>query len=192
MLTESDGTDVQTQQDGEGTLFERRYWADVQHSVFTPEDVMTYIKSHFNDFSPDLLAKFEKTEGQEEVMSEGDEMSIEILGPWNGDVRVTHSEATWFELITLEGHPEAGTIRFKATELPDVPGGVHFEIRSLARARDNIVALAHEKLGIGMVVQERMWREFCTRVADFTHGELIGEVQSRTLNRDEESWWAGV
>lgn len=182
--------EVQEQQDGAGTLFERRYWVDVQGSQVTPQELMRHIMEHFNEFSPDVLAKFEKSGGQDDGLEVDDEFHIRILGPWNGDVRVTKVDDHSFEFVTLEGHPEAGTIRFQAAPLTEFERGLHFEIRSLARARDGLVAFAHEKLGVGMWIQARMWLTFCRRVAEFTGGEIIGEAQSHTLDRDDVSWWA--
>lgn len=189
MTEHEEHLEVQEESDGTGTLFERRYWVDVQGSRLTPTELMTYIRTNFNEFSPDVLAKFAKTEGDEEELEVDDEFHIRILGPWNGDVRVTEVDDHSFEFVTLEGHPEAGTIRFQAMKRAGEDDGLHFEIRSLARARDGLVGFMHEKLGVGMWVQEKMWMTFCKRVAHFTEGEIVGEVQSETVDRDEVSWW---
>lgn len=182
---------VQAQHDGVGTLFERRYWVDILGSQFTPHELMSYIMGNFNEFSPDILAKFEKTEeGDEGGLEVDDEFHIRILGPWNGNVRVTEVNDHSFEFVTLEGHPEAGTIRFQAEVLGELERGLHFEIRSLARARDGLVAFAHEKLGVGMWIQEKMWLAFCRRVAEHTCGQMIDEPQSQTLERGDVSWWS--
>ena len=189
MTENSEQLDVQAACDGSGTLFERRYWVDLRSSRVSPRELMSHIRTNFNDFSPDVLAKFDKVEGSEKELAVDDEFHIRILGPWNGDVRVTKVDEHSFEFITLEGHPEAGTIRFQALERAGEEGGLHFEIRSLARARDDLIGFMHEKLGVGMWIQEKTWLTFCQRVAQFTQGEIVGEVQSATVEREEESWW---
>ena len=59
---------------------------------------------------------------------------IKILGPWNGDVRVTDLGPDFFELTTLENHPEAGRIRFTLAPHATLPDTVRFEIHSRARS----------------------------------------------------------
>lgn len=189
MTENAEHLEEQRASDGEGTLFERRYWVDLKGSKVSPPELMTYIRTNFNEFSPNVLAKFDKTEGNDEDLEVDDEFHIRILGPWNGDVRVTEVDDHSFEFVTLEGHPEAGTIRFQAMKRAGEEDGLHFEIRSLARTRDGLVAFMHEKLGVGMWVQEKMWMTFCRRVAQYAEGEIVGEVQSATVDRDEVSWW---
>lgn len=187
-------SEIQALQDGTGTIFERVYWVEVKGSVMTAAEVMTYVRRHFDQFCPDLLAKFEKTEGKRELRV-GDEFHIKIVGPWNGDVTVAQVSERAFQYQTLVGHPEAGTIDFEATDLPassdpqspdtssPALGNLRFEIRSVAAARDGVVSFFHEKLGVGMKIQEQMWLSFCARVADFTHGEVTEPPQSRTVER---------
>ncbi|MEJ7664031.1 MAG: DUF1990 family protein [Hymenobacter sp.] len=67
--------------------------------------------------------------------------------------------------MTLEGHPEAGRIRFEAHALDGRPDALRFEIHSLARSRDGLVAFAYDTLGGGKLMQEATWVEFCRRVA---------------------------
>ena len=47
-------------------------------------------------------------------MRVGDEFTIRIPGPWDGPVRAVEVDATSFGFVTLEGHLEAGRIRFGA------------------------------------------------------------------------------
>lgn len=185
----SEDKEVQTKEDGEGTLFERRYWVDIEDSPFTAVDLMAYIKGNINQFTASYLADFEKSKGLDDNLKEGDEFSIKILGPWDGEVRVTDVDECSFEFITLEGHPEAGTIRFRASDgIDNTKSQIHFEIRSLAKSRDGLVAFLSEGLGVGLLVQERMWLTFCKNVADFAHGRIMQEPQSSTVSR-EETWW---
>lgn len=185
----SEDKEVQTKEDGEGTLFERRYWVDIEDSPFTAVDLMAYVKGNINQFTASYLADFEKSKGLDDNLKEGDEFSIKILGPWDGEVRVTDVDECSFEFITLEGHPEAGTIRFRASDgIDNTKSQIHFEIRSLAKSRDGLVAFLSEGLGVGLLVQERMWLTFCKNVADFAHGRIIQEPQSSTVSR-EETWW---
>lgn len=178
--------DLQPQQEGDGQLFERRYWVDIKNSPFTAEDVMNYVMGHINEFALSFLAEFEKSKGSSDEMQQGDEFSVQIAGPWNGEVRVIQVDETSFEFMTLEGHPEAGTIRFRAIDLEQ---GFRFEVRSLARTSTGMVTFLQETLRVGMKLQETMWLTYCQNIAEWSHGEIVSPPQSLTVNR-EDSWWA--
>ena len=146
---------------------------------------MAEVQADVPHFSPDALADFKKKDGDDGPIKVGDEFHITILGPWNGSVRGTDVGATSFGFITLEGHPEAGRIRFEAHNLDERPGVLRFEIRSRARSRDGLVAFAYHTTGIGKRVQEATWVEFCRRVAAASGGQAQGDVVVETLTHDE-------
>lgn len=168
---------------GSGPLFERRYWIDVQHPRQSAPELLEHIKCNLPDFSPDLLADFEKAKGEPHTLREGDEFRIKILGPWNGDVRVTEIGADYFELVTLESHPEAGRIRFSLRPHATLPDTVRFEIHSWARSRDGLVAFTYDTLGLGKRIQQQTWEAFCLRVADHSRGLLLGPVHVETVKQ---------
>lgn len=165
---------------GSGPLLERRYCIDIVRPRYAAAELMQQIQCDVAHFSPDLLADFEKTAGENHHLAVGDEFSIKILGPWNGQVRVTDVTPTSFELATLDGHPEAGRIRFGLLPHPDRADALRFEIRSWARSRDGLVAFMYDKVGAGKRVQEQTWRIFCERVAAASGGAAFGGVQVRT------------
>ncbi|NVO86308.1 DUF1990 family protein [Hymenobacter sp. P5252] len=166
---------------GSGPYFERRYWIDIQHPRQPADTLLRHIECHLPDFSSDLLADFEKSRGTEGGLEVGDEYSIKILGPWNGEVRVTEASTDFFELTTLESHPEAGRIRFSLRPHATLPDTVRFEIHSWARSRDGLVAFTYDTLGLGRRVQQQTWEVFCQRVADFSGGLWLGPVQVETI-----------
>ncbi|SET80995.1 DUF1990 family protein [Hymenobacter actinosclerus] len=168
---------------GSGPLFERRYWVDVQRPRQSAAELLHHIECHLPDFSPDLLADFEKSKGTEGCLTVGDEYSIKILGPWNGDVRVAEMGEDFFELATLKNHPEAGRIRFSLRAHATLPETLRFEIHSWARSRDGLVAFTYDTLGLGRRVQQQTWETFCQRVADFSGGLLLGPVQVETIKQ---------
>ncbi|MBC6697592.1 hypothetical protein [Hymenobacter sp. BT190] len=170
---------------GSGAFFERRYWVDVQHARQPAAELLDHIKCNLPDFSPDLLANFEKSKGTAHCLSTGDEFRIKILGPWNGDVRVTDIGDDFFELATLESHPEAGRIQFSLCPHATLPDTLRFEIHSKARSRDGLVAFTYDTLGMGKKVQQQTWETFCQRVAEFSGGLLLGPVQVETIRQDE-------
>ena len=170
---------------GSGPLLERRYFIDVQRARHSPAQLMAEVQANVPRFSPDALANFKKKAGADSTLKVGDEFSITILGPWDGCVRVTEVSATAFEFITLEGHPEAGRIRFEAHYLDESPDVLRFEIRSSARSRDGLVAFAYDTLGGGKLMQEATWTAFCRRVAAARGGNALVDVIVETFRHDE-------
>ena len=185
LISAGAASDEQPAAQGSGPWLERRYFIDVARPRHTPAALMAEVMADPRRFSPELLADFEKQEGAEGGLQVGDEFHITILGPWNGSVRVTEVGLTSFEFITLEGHPEAGRIRFEAHYLDERPGVLRFEIRSRARSRDGLVAFAYATTGIGKKVQEATWKEFCARVAQASGGQALGEVTVETHTCEE-------
>ncbi|MDQ2793013.1 MAG: DUF1990 domain-containing protein [Bacteroidota bacterium] len=170
---------------GSGPLLERRYFIDVVRPRKSPALLMADVQADVPHFSPEALADFQKKNGDDGPIKVGDEFHITILGPWNGSVRVTEVSATAFELITLEGHPEAGRIRFETHWLDESPDVLRFEIRSAARSRDGLVAFAYDTLGGGKLMQEATWTEFCRRVAQASGGQALHDVVVETFRHDE-------
>jgi hypothetical protein len=169
---------------GSGPWLERRYYIDIVRPHLTPAQLMAQVQADLPHFSPDLLADFKKQSGDEHApLKVGDEFGIKILGPWNGRVRVTHAGPTSFEFITLEGHPEAGRIRFEAHALDGRADALRFEIHSRARSRDGLVAFAYDTIGGGLLMQEATWAEFGRRVAAVCGGQTLADVVVETVRR---------
>lgn len=166
---------VQTADDGEGPRYHRRYHVDIAHAALTPEEIVARIASDPNDFCPSEIARFEKVTGAPDRLAVGDDLVVHIASPWNGPVRVAETTPTSFTLATLDGHMEAGQIRFSAERRPGDEGTVRFTIESWARSSDRVVDALYDKLGIARGVQGAMWTFFCERVAEMA-GEKQGAV----------------
>jgi hypothetical protein len=179
-----DGVRLQLPSDGVGPLFHRRYWVDIAHAKQRPETVMALIQENVGAFAPPELAKFTKVKGHPQQMAVGDEYAIEILGPWNGAVRVIEVNPRSFAFVTLEGHPEAGQICFQIGSSPVAPRTLRFSIMSWARSRDMLVSLTYHEGGVGKVVQENVWVAFCEKVIEACGGEIIGEPNVVTEERE--------
>ncbi len=170
---------VQTPDDGSGPLFFRAYHLDFRSPRASASDVMQKIHTNIDDFSPTEIARFERTHGKRGKLSPGDEFYIHIRAPWDGPVRVVEVGPLRFRLVTLAGHMEAGTIRFRVIERP---GGVlRFEIASCARSSGALVNLAYDLFGVARGGQELMWSGFCERVCEAAGGEALDDVQVRTF-----------
>jgi hypothetical protein len=172
--------DEQPAAQGTGPELARRYYLDVERPRLSPAQLMAAVQADLPSFSPGLLASFERARGAEGALHVGDEFHIKILGPWNGSVRVTEVSSTFFELVTLAGHPEAGRIRFEVHALDGRADALRFEIRSRARSRDGLVAFTYDTIGGGRLMQEATWVEFCQRVGQASGGQALGPVVVET------------
>lgn len=164
---------VQLEGEGFGKLLGRHYAVRLR-SMLQPSALMDRVKQNLSALSPDELAAFEKTNGSAWGLKLGDEFDIQILGPWNGSVRVIEVTSDAFSFVTLRGHPEAGKIRFAVKR--GAAGELLATITSWARSRDAVVDLGYDKLGLGKGLQTTTWHTFLERIAILSESEMIGEV----------------
>jgi uncharacterized protein (UPF0548 family) len=169
---------VQLPVDGDGALFYRRYCVQIAGSRLTAAALIREVGLRFSQLTPTALADFEKVKGKPWSLEVGDEFDIVLLGPWNGSVRVIEVLPDSFCFVTLEGHPEAGQIRFRA--VPGQDGALTFEIVSWARSRDPLVGLAYG--AGGKEVQKSTWVQFLESVVELSGGtqaEITVETQEK-------------
>lgn len=183
----------QNSSEGCGPLYHRKYRVVLrgvsrENALFT----MALLQADINEFSPQLLARFEKREGAEGKLSPGDRFQIYISGPWNGPVRVGEVEDDSFALHTLEGHMEAGEINFRIEE---EEGVLYFTIESVARSKDPLVDLVYDKIPVARLAQTTMWNCVCRTFAAAARRVELGyaekgldpRVEVQTEKREEGS-----
>jgi hypothetical protein len=146
-----------------------------------PEELVARIAADLDRVAPSEFASFNKVLGAERDMAAGDEYVVRMPGPWDGPVRVVERTPTAFRFATLEGHLEAGQIRFTAQdgEL------LEFRIESWARAGDRLSNLLYHHLRMSKEVQLHMWTSMLERVAELSGGRLTGGLEIRTRRVDE-------
>ena len=177
---------VQDEKDGVGAHFHRRYQVDVAESTLTPAELMAEIGRDIQRFVPDEIAVFDKTVGARGQLAVGDEYHIAIKAPWDGPVRVVDATPTRFTLATLDGHLEAGQIRFQAADHPSQSGAVRFAIESWARSADPAVDWFYDTAGVAKAAQRAMWTFFCNQVADACGGRTLGDVEVLTERQPDD------
>jgi len=164
---------------GRGPLFFRSYHIDIQDPEVDAGELMQRVQADPDAFTPGEIARFEKTCGDPDGMSEGDEYYIHIRAPWDGPVRVAEVREDGFRLVTLEGHMEAGAIRFRFLDRPH--GVLRFEIASCARSAGPAVHAAYDKLRVARGGQQLMWTRFCQKVAEESGGAVEEGVEVHTF-----------
>ena len=179
---DADHGDVQRPRDGVGPLFHRFYRARIRDSEMEPDALLTRVSSDPDAVSPSEFASFQKVEGEDGRMRVGDEFVVRMPGPWDGPVRVVDVAPSSFRLVTLEGHLEAGQIRFGAERSQ---GLVDFSIESWARSADRLCDLLYDRLRMAKEVQLHMWVSFLERAVELSGGRREGCVDVLTRRVDE-------
>ena len=117
-------------------------------------------------------------------MRVGDEYRVRMAGPWDGPVRVAERTPTSFRLVTIDGHLEAGQIRFSAQQREDA---IVFEIESWARSSSGFVHMLYDGLRMAKEIQVHMWVSVLQRVAEISGGRVTGGIDIHTRRVAEPS-----
>lgn len=141
----------------------------------SPSTLIDTVAENLNRAAPEM-AVFRKTRGTDRQLQYGDEFVVRMPGPRDGPVRVAHSDATSFVLITLNGHLEAGQIECRADADGDI---LRFEIESWARAGD-LSHLLYNRLQLAKEMLLNMWSHFFLRAAALAGGRPQHGVTIRT------------
>jgi hypothetical protein len=173
--------DVQRPADGAGPLFHRLYRARIREARLGPAELVARITADLDRVAPSEFASFHKLGGEEGTMAVGDEYVVRMPGPWDGPVRVVERTPSSFSFVTLDGHLEAGQIRFAAHD-GDL---LEFRIESWARSGDWLSNLLYHHLRMSKEVQLHMWSSMLERVAQLAGGRLTGGIEIRTWRVDQ-------
>ncbi len=167
--------------DGAGPLLHRRYGVLIRDTAMDPATLIDAIAADLNRASPEM-AVFHKTRGEQGTIRAGDELVVRMPGPWDGPVLVQNRDDVSFELVTLNGHLEAGQIEFRASRTDD--DLLRFDIESWCRAGDRLSDLLYNRLRLAKEIQLNMWTHFCLRAAALAHGRPTGGVTIVTRRLD--------
>ncbi len=170
--------DVQGIDDGYGPLMHRCYVARVRAAELTARELIRVFGEKPNRAAPKALGSFEKLRGEEGELREGDEFTVRIPGPWDGPVRAVDVGETSFTLATLDGHLEAGRIRFSARDL--APGRLEIRIEAWARGGDRVSNLLFDRVPVNKEVQLHMWTSVLERLMEISGGRRDGRLDITT------------
>ena len=178
----TDRSDHQGLEDGYGPLMHRRYVARVKDAELTAEELMDRFAGVPNRAAPKALGSFVKLKGEEGVLRVDDEFTVRMPGPWDGPVRCVEIIGNGFGLATLDGHLEAGRIRFTADDLDS--GCLEVRIEAWARGGDRISNLLFDRLPVNKEVQLHMWTSVLERLIKLSGGTRDGRVNITTRRVD--------
>lgn len=176
--------------EGTGTLHRQRYWADIRGCQLTADELFAVVRTEFYRLAPGGLLEVGAEPGSQTAMEEGATLTLEIPLRGHIQVRCVDTSDRTITMVTLEGHPLAGVIRF---DVQDAPGdSLRFEVRSFTRSADLI-----DRIGMrtfGQVAQRATWRAVVSNVVDRSGGTAPDGVQEEETGlhgkdaEDVENW----
>lgn len=169
--------DVQPAERGVGPLFHRRFAVHIVDSRFTAPELMSEVIRDFQRFVPSEVVHIDRSGSSVGALEVGDELVVEMPGPWNGPVRVVDVGGTHLRLATLRGHLEAGQVLFHAW--PE-GGRLTFEIEVWARPSSGLLRLLYCHLRLAKEIQLNMWVRFCRAAVETAGGRPDHGVHIRT------------
>lgn len=184
----ADAQDELLPEDGVGALKRKRFWADVERSRMDPDEMLEYVRTHFGQLTP-AIVEVGVEPGTPNVLDLGETLTLSLPLRGHIQVRVAEMKDRRLTLLTLEGHPLAGAVRFITSYQGEA---VRFEIQVYDRA-SNVVDLVMMRT-LGDMLQNRTWEGMVSNLVEASGGDAKGGVQkeSATLDGDEarsvESW----
>lgn len=175
--------DAQTEQlprEGVGSMKRKRFWADIANSVMDPDTMFVHLRTHFDAVTPGFLHVAPEPDAPR-MIAEGETLTLAL--PMRGHVQVRVVEATerTITMLTLEGHPLAGAVRFLVEDRGDC---VRFEVQVYERAANVVDYIAMRT--IGDFLQNRSWETLVENMVTASSGSAPDGVRKDVETLDEE------
>jgi NADH dehydrogenase len=166
---------------GIGTLQRKRYWADIHGCRRSPEELFTLFRTHFNEVTP-VFVEVGAEPTSTDLIEEGETLTLSLPMRGHVQVRVAELDPRQVTLLTVEGHPLAGAVRFRCTSQN---GTLRFEAEVYDRAANTLDLIAMRTLGDR--IQSHTWRQVVENVVERSGGTAPEGVQHRSESLDEEA-----
>jgi NADH dehydrogenase len=184
----ADALPEQMPDDGVGGLKRRRVWADIVACPMTAEALFERFRRRFAEITPWHM-EVGAEPGTPTEPREGGVLTMHL--PMRGNIQVRIEEMTprHMTLVTLEGHPLAGAVRFRCEPRGDA---LRFEVLVHDRAAN--IADWLTMATVGGHVQRETWKGIVEEVVRESGGQAPDGVhhESETLQGEEaeriETW----
>ena len=173
-----DVQDEQLPREGTGRTERKRFRADIVGSGLSAEALFSLVRERFREI---MAVPLDVEPGSAAPIAEGSTLTLSLALRGNVQVRVEEVEPRQLTLVTLEGHPIAGAVRFLAEERGEA---VRFEVQVYERPASlaDMIAL---RLG-GALLQNATWRRVVENVLSLSGGTAPAGVEEEKETLDEE------
>lgn len=177
--------------EGIGALHRKSFWADISGATLDADGLFALVRERFGVLMPRLVES-EAERDTVRPIAEGETLTLGL--PLRGHVQVRVAEVTErsFTLVTVEGHPLAGAVRFLVEERGDA---VRFEIQTYSRDANVVDLLMMRALGDRL--QDANWLQLVRNVVEASggkseaprrEGQSLDDEQARRV----EEWLRGL
>ena len=165
-------------EDGYGTPLHRHFSADIVNAKYSAEELFTMFCADYDRFLPVERAD---QQGNPRQCIEGETIALSL--PLRGDISVRVEEAinNAVTLVTVDGHPLAGFVRFTWIPTND---GFRFEVNVYDRPATLI-----DTIGMAMggsIAQRATWMRAVENMIEMSGGEAPEGPQHKTSKMSEE------
>jgi NADH dehydrogenase len=175
----ADSLPEQLPEDGVGGFERKHFWADIEGARLGPEALFAHLRENFSTVTPFFLGV-----GTEPGTNARPELGVALTMslPLRGtiQVRVDDLAPTRMTLVTMEGHPLAGAVRFQAVPRGDA---LRFEIDLFDRASNLVDWVAMNT--VGAPLQNRTWSTIVERMIEASGGNAPAGPQHETIALDD-------
>lgn len=171
---------AQLPSEGVGTLKRKQYWADIERCALSPDALFALFRAHFNDVTPVFVGVGAEPSTDDEI-DEGETLTLSLPMRGHVQVRVAELLPRRATLLTLEGHPLAGAVRFLCEQRASA---VRFQVEVFDRPSNVLDLIVMRTLGDRL--QDHTWRQVVEKVVEYSGGHAPSGVQHRTASLDEE------
>lgn len=162
---------------GIGPIFHRLFRVRIADARTDAARLVGTVVTDLERLVPREVVRVHALDAADRPLRTGDDIVVDMPGPWNGPVRVLAVDDTRLRLATLDGHLEAGQIEFRAY---DDPPHLVFEVEAWARPADWKVRLLYARLRLAKEIQLNMWVRVCLAAVRESGGRRVDGVEIRT------------
>jgi NADH dehydrogenase len=163
---------------GVGALKHKLFWTEIHGCACSAADLFRRFREGFGDILPIEVGV---EPGTPLALAEGATLTLAMPVRGHMQVRVDEITASSITLITLEGHPLAGAVRFG---IEDGGGFIRAEVEVCDRAATRVDLLLMR--AFGDFLQNANWREVLKRIAALGGGKMKGGIRSEAEELDDE------
>lgn len=175
----ADALPEQLPDQGVGGMRRKRIWADIEDVTMSPEALFARFRETFSAVTPWSMTVGSEP-GTPTALQEGETMTMRLPVRGNIQVRVEELTPRTVTLVTLEGHPLAGAVRFLSEQRGDQ---LRFEVQVYDRAADVADWLVMRT--VGQYIQLGTWKSIVQRVVQESGGTCAGGIHHEIVTLDE-------